>query len=168
MDCRGWIAGSRGQVAEWQTRTVQVRVSVRTWGFNSPLAHTPLSELLGLPDGADPRPLIDWHELWKQEAGEDWIVEPLIAERRGVVIYSRAKLGKSLLMLEIATAIAAATHVLGVKIGRARRVLYVDFENDPGGDIRPRRHEWAGAGPVDTDGGVRASDGFAGTSGPYR
>jgi hypothetical protein len=29
-----------GQVAEWQTRTVQVRVSVRTWGFNSPLAHT--------------------------------------------------------------------------------------------------------------------------------
>ncbi|MDT4915923.1 MAG: hypothetical protein QOI15_790 [Pseudonocardiales bacterium] len=28
-----------GQVAEWQTRTVQVRVSERTWGFNSPLAH---------------------------------------------------------------------------------------------------------------------------------
>lgn len=28
-----------GRVAEWQTRTVQVRVSVRTWGFNSPLAH---------------------------------------------------------------------------------------------------------------------------------
>jgi hypothetical protein len=28
-------------VAEWQTRTVQVRVSVRTWGFNSPLAHHP-------------------------------------------------------------------------------------------------------------------------------
>jgi hypothetical protein len=40
-----------GQVAEWQTRTVQVRVSVRTWGFNSPLAHsvgmpTPLCRLL--------------------------------------------------------------------------------------------------------------------------
>ena len=28
-----------GQVAKWQTRTVQVRVSERTWGFNSPLAH---------------------------------------------------------------------------------------------------------------------------------
>jgi len=26
----------------WQTRTVQVRVSVRTWGFKSPLAHVPL------------------------------------------------------------------------------------------------------------------------------
>ena len=28
-----------GRVAEWQTRTVQVRVSVRTWEFNSPHAH---------------------------------------------------------------------------------------------------------------------------------
>ena len=31
---------SLGQVAKWQTRTVQVRVSERTWGFNSPLAHS--------------------------------------------------------------------------------------------------------------------------------
>src|SRR4051812_45589985 len=28
-----------GDVAEWQTRTVQVRVSERTWGFNSPHPH---------------------------------------------------------------------------------------------------------------------------------
>ena len=26
-------------MAEWQTRTVQVRVSERTWGFNSPHPH---------------------------------------------------------------------------------------------------------------------------------
>ena len=32
-------SASLGQVAKWQTRTVQVRVSERTWGFNSPLAH---------------------------------------------------------------------------------------------------------------------------------
>src|SRR6266516_1004039 len=37
-----------GQVAEWQTRTVQVRVSVRTWGFNSPLAHRESSYFVGL------------------------------------------------------------------------------------------------------------------------
>ncbi len=36
---RGNLAAALGRVAEWQTRTVQVRVSVRTWGFNSPLAH---------------------------------------------------------------------------------------------------------------------------------
>src|SRR5215218_7547450 len=30
-----------GEVAEWQTRTVQVRVPERAWGFNSPLPHQP-------------------------------------------------------------------------------------------------------------------------------
>src|SRR3954453_23648666 len=35
-----YCSASPGQVAEWQTRTVQVRVSGRTWGFNSPLAHS--------------------------------------------------------------------------------------------------------------------------------
>src|SRR5262245_48988806 len=43
-----------GRVAEWQTRTVQVRVSVRTWGFNSPLAHE-ISEILAC---GEHRPLI--------------------------------------------------------------------------------------------------------------
>ena len=33
---------SHGDVAEWQTRTVQVRVSERTWGFNSPHPHESL------------------------------------------------------------------------------------------------------------------------------
>ena len=33
------LSAPLGRVAEWQTRTVQVRVSVRTWGFKSPLAH---------------------------------------------------------------------------------------------------------------------------------
>src|SRR5690242_17914629 len=36
---RASVSVPLGRVAEWQTRTVQVRVSVRTWGFNSPLAH---------------------------------------------------------------------------------------------------------------------------------
>ena len=31
--------GGDARVAEWQTRTVQVRVSERTWRFNSSLAH---------------------------------------------------------------------------------------------------------------------------------
>ena len=30
---------SPGQVAEWQTRWLQVPVFERTWGFKSPLAH---------------------------------------------------------------------------------------------------------------------------------
>ena len=47
IHCRGRERGTvlglslrgRARVAEWQTRTVQVRVSVRTWRFNSSLAH---------------------------------------------------------------------------------------------------------------------------------
>ena len=35
----GNIMWCRARVAEWQTRTVQVRVPERAWGFNSPLAH---------------------------------------------------------------------------------------------------------------------------------
>ena len=41
-------------------------------------------------------------------------------------------------MLEIAVGIARGTEVLGVTPDRPRNVLYVDFENDPRGDIRSR------------------------------
>jgi AAA domain len=99
-----------------------------------------------LPDGIQPR--IDWHDLWTKEAGEDWIVEPLIAERRLVALYSPAKLGKSLLMLELGVAMSRGTPVLGTKIARPYSTLYVDLENDPRGDVRPRL-EAMGYGPDD-------------------
>lgn len=83
-------------------------------------------------------PLIDWHELWTRETTEEWIVEPLLPARRLVALYSAPKVGKSLLMLEIAVAVARGTQVLGTRTGRPRRVLYVDFENDPEGDVRER------------------------------
>lgn len=83
-------------------------------------------------------PLIDWHELWTRKNTEDWILEPLLPARRLVALYSAPKVGKSLLMLEIAVAISRGTKVLGARIDRPRRVLYVDFENDPEGDVRER------------------------------
>jgi hypothetical protein len=46
-----------GRVAEWQTRTVQVRVSERMWGFNSPLAHTPSSSRARWSHAARPQGL---------------------------------------------------------------------------------------------------------------
>ena len=33
-----WL-GTLARVAEWQTRTVQVRVTERSWEFNSPRGH---------------------------------------------------------------------------------------------------------------------------------
>ena len=83
-------------------------------------------------------PIIDWHELWEAEDDEEWIVEPLLPARRLVALFSAPKVGKSLLMLELAVAVSRGETVLGYTPDRARRVLYVDFENDPRGDVRSR------------------------------
>jgi hypothetical protein len=103
-------------------------------------------------DGVRERlPRLDWDALWANDDPEDWIVEPLIPVRRLVALYSPPKVGKSLLMLELAVHISRGTSVLGVQPDRARRVLYVDFENDPRGDVRERL-EAMGFGPKDLDG----------------
>lgn len=83
-------------------------------------------------------PIINWHHLWADDTTEEWIIEPLLPARRLVALYSPPKIGKSLLMLELAVAIARGIPVLGTRIDRARRILYVDYENDPIGDIRSR------------------------------
>ena len=96
----------------------------------------------------DHLPLLDWHDLWADDEEEEWILEPLLPARRLVALYSAPKLGKSLLMLEIAVRVSQGLEVLGVTPDRARRVLYVDFENDPRGDIRTRLQR-IGVGPDD-------------------
>jgi len=84
-------------------------------------------------------PILDWHALWADESEEEWIVEPLLPARRLVALYSAPKVGKSLLLLELAAAIAAGNRfVLGTVLGPSRTVLYVDFENDPKADVRER------------------------------
>lgn len=93
-------------------------------------------------------PIINWHDLWEQEDDEDWILEPLIAKRRGIVIYSPPKVGKSLFSLEMAVHISRGDHWLGTTIDAPHNVLYVDFENDPRGDTRSRLQAM-GYGPDD-------------------
>jgi AAA domain len=93
-------------------------------------------------------PCLDWHELWEQEEEQEWLIYPLLPARRLVALYSAAKTGKSLLMLEIAAALATSREVLGQKSARAICVLYVDFENDPRGDVRTRLEDM-GYGPGD-------------------
>ncbi len=97
-------------------------------------------------------PRLDWHALWADESQEEWIVEPLLPVRRLVALYSAPKVGKSLLMLELAVGIARGQQSLLGQAGHmtARRVLYVDFENDPRGDIRERLRDM-GHGPGDLD-----------------
>lgn len=83
-------------------------------------------------------PALDWRARWDAPQVEEWIVEPLLPARRLVALYSPPKTGKSLLMLELAAAVATGREVLGTSPGRPRRVLYVDFENDPDSDVIPR------------------------------
>ncbi|WP_154794717.1 bifunctional DNA primase/polymerase [Occultella kanbiaonis] len=83
-------------------------------------------------------PAVDWAALWADRTEEEWIVEPILPARRLVALYSPPKMGKSLLMLELAASVAAGRYVLGATPDRPRPVLYVDFENDPKSDVRPR------------------------------
>ena len=95
-------------------------------------------------------PRLDWEVLWADETEEEWIVEPLLAARRLVALYSAPKVGKSLLMLEIAAAVACGRGMFGYPGNGPRRTLYVDFENDPRGDTRARLIDM-GYMPADLD-----------------
>lgn len=101
-------------------------------------------------------PRLDWYALYAAEDDEEWIVEPILPARRLVALYSAPKIGKSLLMLELAVAIARGESTLGITPDRARHVLYIDFENDPRSDIRARLIAM-GYGPEHLDGLVYLS-----------
>ena len=116
-----------------------------------------INDLRGLEQPDDPYaqiradlPCIDWHALWADDSEEEWIVEPILPARRLVALYSAPKVGKSLLMLEIAVGVSNGSLVLGHQVTRPYRVLYVDFENDPKGDIRTRLQAM-GHGPDNLD-----------------
>lgn len=93
-------------------------------------------------------PTLDWHELWADDSPQEWICEPLLPAGRLIAIYSEPKVGKSLICLEVGIAVSLGRPVLGGTPSRAYTVLYVDFENDPKGDVRPRA-EAMGYGPDD-------------------
>jgi len=95
-------------------------------------------------------PRINWHALWADHAEEEWILYPLVPVRRLVALYSPPKIGKSLISLEVAVGISRGETVLGYTPSKRWRVLYVDFENDPRGDIRERLQAM-GCGPDDLD-----------------
>ena len=93
------------------------------------------AELLELAAAYTP---VDWHALWERAPEEiPWLCEPLIAAGRLVAIYSPPKVGKSLITLEIAAALATGRPVLGNPPRPPKRVVYVDLENS-GEDIHER------------------------------
>lgn len=83
---------------------------------------------------------IDWRAEWHLAPAEtEWLAEPLIPARRSVSIFSPAKVGKSMLLLEAGACLATGTRrFLGSTIPSAVSVLYVDAENSVRDDVIPR------------------------------
>ncbi len=92
-------------------------------------------------------PFLDWFALWDEPEEDEWLVPGLIPARSQVALYSAPKLGKSLLLLEMAVHVSRGTRFLGAETEKTV-VLYVDHENDPRGDIRKRLRAM-GFGPND-------------------
>ncbi|BCO57898.1 AAA family ATPase [Mycobacterium intracellulare] len=75
-------------------------------------------------------PTVDWQRAFDGAREEvDWLVPDFIARGQSYALVSTAKAGKSLLMLDVAAAIAAGRPVFGRKRRPPVRVLYVDHEN---------------------------------------
>lgn len=75
-------------------------------------------------------PVVDWQRAFDGAQDDiDWLVPDFIARGQSYALVSTAKAGKSLLMLDVAAALAAGRPVFGQKPRPSVRVLYVDHEN---------------------------------------
>ena len=82
--------------------------------------------------------LIDWDSLWADTSIERWFVPNFICEGRAHSFYAASGLGKSLLMLEVSAYLAKGWGVFGYEAQNPIKVLYIDNENTPKGDVKPR------------------------------
>ena len=81
---------------------------------------------------------IDWLMLWADETPERWFIPNLLCEGRGHGCPAPSGIGKSLLWQEVGAGLSAGRSVLGFPAQEPIRVLYLDHENTPKGDIKPR------------------------------
>jgi len=107
------------------------------------LANSNSSGLTNLP-GMTPEQLtemtgwINWKRLWADETPERWFVPNLLCEGRAHGCPAPSGIGKSLLWQDVAAGLASGRSVLGYPARDSIRVLYLDHENTPKGDIKPR------------------------------
>lgn len=93
-------------------------------------------------------PALDWQRVFEGAPDDtDWLVPEFIARGQSYSLVSPAKAGKSLLMLDVAAAIAAGRSALGNPPQDPVRVLYADWENSRD-DLTERLRDM-GYGPTD-------------------
>jgi hypothetical protein len=121
-----WSAAASSLRGEGYTEDVDLNVTVK------------VPEVRAEPD-IDPRMrFIDFYEvLTGVFEDEQWLVYPMLPKGRQIALYATGKTGKSLLLLEIAAALATGRPVLGNPAEPPIHVLYIDFEMTPG-DLQER------------------------------
>jgi hypothetical protein len=94
----------------------------------------------GLADWCDP---VDWPTFLTTdtEPDDDWLIEPIVPVGRHIAIWARAKVGKSLLLLDACAALATGNPVLGGPAVDPVDVIYVDMENSAA-DVRSRMFDF--------------------------
>lgn len=99
-------------------------------------------------DPLTPLHLVDWATFWQREAQQEWIAEPLVPVGRSVAVVGAGKAGKSLVLLDVAAAVATGRPILGQPNPHGpRSVLYLDYEQT--NDDVVERLDAMGYGPDD-------------------
>lgn len=81
---------------------------------------------------------IKWNEIWDLPKEVNWCVPGLISFGRSHLWYGTSGMGKSLVVQEIAACAATGKSILGFPAIEPIKVLYLDNENTPLGDVIPR------------------------------
>lgn len=81
---------------------------------------------------------IRWNEIWDSPREVNWCVPGLISFGRSHLWYGTSGMGKSLVVQEIAACAATGKSILGFPPLEPMKVLYLDNENTPLGDVIPR------------------------------
>jgi AAA domain/Bifunctional DNA primase/polymerase, N-terminal len=99
----------------------------------SPNGHGPAPEdddLAALAEIAAGFTPVDWHAAWDAKPEEiQWLIEPLIEAGQSVALFAVPGIGKSLIALELAAALATGRPVLGNPKRDPVTVVYIDVEN---------------------------------------
>jgi len=92
-----------------------------------------------------PRP-VDWKTFWEAPVADpEYVIAPLFAAGRQTAIFSTAKTGKSLLVLDMVAAAVTGRSVLGLPARPPIRAVYIDMEMTEA-DLRERLSD-LGYGP---------------------
>ena len=122
-----------------RTLNIQNDDQITAW-IDTIQKETPPQLDIAQPKDSDPLSTwyVDWQQLWSTEQQQsEWMLEPILARGRAHALYAGAKSGKSLLLLELAAALATGQPVLKQQQREPIEVLYVDYEMTAA-DIRDR------------------------------